>query len=184
MVFFAGIMLRDPTLWKSARTQWHRLLISGMLLEYENKKALAKVFTKHYGAIMKDFIKDDHDHSYSVSSLSVQLFTVPTLAHHLIANDDVLFILLNTFISECSRKCNKAGKLEFERSPSSTGFKRALFMLYDLRYLLSAVPETWTHDLRRSFLHGFSIMLNLLTMMQGNLLFILRNPILQLRTMY
>ncbi|CAH1114121.1 unnamed protein product [Psylliodes chrysocephalus] len=162
-----GILQRDLSLWKSARTQWHRLLISGMLLEYENKKALAKIFTKNYGQIMKDFIKDDNDHTYSVSSLSVQLFTVPTLAHYLIANDDVLYILLNTLISECNRKCNKAGKLEFERNPSCQTFKRALYMLYDLRYLLSSIPESWTDDLRRSFLHGLSMMLSLLTMMQG-----------------
>lgn len=162
-----GILLRDSQLWKSARSHWHRLLISGMLLEYENKKSLAKVFTKNYGNVMKDFIKDDHDHSFSVSSLSVQLFTVPTLAHHLIANDDVLFILLNTFISECSRKCNKSGKLEFERNVSSQSFKRAQYMLYDLRYLLSSIPEAWTDELRKSFLQGLSVMLNLLTMMQG-----------------
>lgn len=162
-----GILLRDSQLWKSARTHWHRLLISVMLLEYENKKALAKVFMKNYGNVMKEFIKDDHDHSFSVSSLSVQLFTVPTLAHHLIAHDDALFILLNAFISECSRKCNKAGKLEFERNVSSQAFKRAQYMLYDLRYLLSAVPETWTDDLRMSFLQGLSVFLNLLTMMQG-----------------
>ncbi|CAH1159942.1 unnamed protein product [Phaedon cochleariae] len=162
-----GILQRDSTLWKSARTQWHRLLISGMLLEYENKKSLAKIFTKNYGQVMKDFIKDDHDHTYSIASLSVQLFTVPTLAYHLIAYDDVLYILLNTLISECSRKCNKAGKLEFERSPSSQTFKRSLYMLYDLKYLLGSIPEKWTDDLRRSFLHGLSMMLSLLTMMQG-----------------
>ncbi|KAF5270880.1 hypothetical protein FQR65_LT05397 [Abscondita terminalis] len=162
-----GILLRDSQLWKSARTHWHRLLISGMLLEYENKRALAKVFTKNYGNVMKDFIKDDHDHSFSVSSLSVQLFTVPTLAHHLIANDDVLFILLNTFLSECSRKCNKSGKLEFERSVSNQAFKRAQYMLYDLRYLLSSIPEQWTDELRKRFLQGLSVMLQLLTMMQG-----------------
>jgi E3 ubiquitin-protein ligase UBR2 len=162
-----GILLKDSTLWKSARSQWQRLLISGMLLEYENKKELAKIFTKNYGPVMKDFIKDDHDHSFSISSLSVQLFTVPTLAHHLIACDDVLYILLNTFMSECSGKCNKAGKLEFERSPASQTFKRAHFMLYDLRYLLSSIPENWTDDLRKNFLHGLFIMLNLFTKMQG-----------------
>lgn len=162
-----GILLRDSQLWKSARTQWHRLFISGMLLEYDNKKALAKVFTKNYGSVMKDFIKDDHDHSFSVASLSLQFFTTPTLAHHLIANDDILFILLNTFISECTRKCNKFGKLEFERNSVNPSFKRAQYMLYDLRYLLWAIPETWTDDLRKSFLQGLSVMLNLLTMMQG-----------------
>ncbi|EFA01832.1 E3 ubiquitin-protein ligase UBR2 [Tribolium castaneum] len=162
-----GILLKDSSLWKSARSQWQRLLISGMLLEYENKKELAKIFTKNYGPVMKDFIKDDHDHSYSISSLSVQLFTVPTLAHHLIACDDVLYILLNTFMSECSTKCNKAGKLEFERSPSSHAFKRAHFMLYDLRYLLSSIPENWSDELRKNFLHGLFIMMNLFTKMQG-----------------
>lgn len=162
-----GIFQRDSQLWKSARVHWHRLLISGMLLEYENKKELAKVFTKNYGSVMKDFIKDDHDHSFSVSSLSVQLFTVPTLAHYLIANEDILFILLNTFISECSRKCNKMGKLEFERNSVNPSFRRAQYMLYDLRYLLCAIPDTWTDELRKSFLQGLSVMLNLLTMMQG-----------------
>ena len=54
-----------------------------------------------YGAMMRDFINDDHDHSFSVTSLSVQLFTVPTLAHYLIAQKDVLPQLFNTFMSEC-----------------------------------------------------------------------------------
>lgn len=61
------------------------------------------------GSVMKDFISDDHDHAISVSSLSVQIYTAPTLAHHLIANEDALFILLNTFLSECTRKCNNHG---------------------------------------------------------------------------
>lgn len=162
-----GIMLRDSELWKSARTHWHRLLISGMLLEYENKKSLAKIFTKNYGNIMKDFIKDDHDHTYSISSLSVQLFTVPTLAYHLIEQDEVLFILLNTFHSECKRLVNKQGKLEFDRTTPSQQFQRAQFILYDLRYLLGSVPEVWTDDLRRNFLRGLSMLLNILSMMQG-----------------
>lgn len=162
-----GILLRDIQMWKSARTHWHRLLISGMLMEYDSKKALAKVFTKKYGTVMKEFIRDDHDHSFSVSSLSVQIFTVPTLAHHLIAEEDALFILLNAFISECARKCNKDGKLEFERNVSNGTFKRAQYMLYDLRYLLSAVPDKWTDSLRKGFLQGLSLILNLLTMMQG-----------------
>lgn len=136
-------------------------------MEYETKKALARTFTRKYGSVMKDFIRDDHDHSFSVSSLSVQIFTVPTLAHYLIAEEDALFTLLNAFISECSRKCNAEGRLEFERNSNNSAFKRAQYMLYDLRYLLGAVPEKWTDSLRKGFLQGLMIMLNLLTMMQG-----------------
>ncbi|OXU27651.1 hypothetical protein TSAR_014521 [Trichomalopsis sarcophagae] len=161
-----GILIRDYQLWKAARTCWHRLFISGMLTEYESKKALAIDFTNNYGTVLKDFIRDDHDHSYSIASLAVQLFTVPTLAHHLIAHHDALLILFNTFISESSRRCNAAGKLEFERNAPNNAFKRAQYILYDLRYLLSAKPETWTDELRRGFLQGVSLLLQLLGSMQ------------------
>ncbi|XP_031834567.1 ubr1 ubiquitin ligase [Nomia melanderi] len=161
-----GMLMRDSQLWKSARTAWHRLFMSGMLMEYESKKALAIVFTNNYGTVMKDFIRDDHDHSFSIVSLSVQLFTVPTLAHYLIAHHDVLFILLNTFISESSRRCNAAGKLEFERDPPHSSFRRAQQILHDLRYLLSTKPDVWTDDLRKGFLQGLSLLLTLFCSMQ------------------
>ena len=70
-----------------------------MLLEHVSKRDFATCFTNSYGAIMKDFISDDHEHSYSVTSLSVQLFTVPTLAQYLVSQQDVLAILLRTFMS-------------------------------------------------------------------------------------
>lgn len=145
-----------------------------MLLEYESKKALATVFTKNYGSVMKDFIRDDHDASFSISSLSVQLFTVPTLAHYLIAEQDVFFILMNTFLSECSDKCNEEGKLLFSKSRQNNQsnynqaeFKRAQYILYDLRYLLSAKPDVWTENLRRGFLIGVGQILQLFFCMQG-----------------
>ncbi|KAI8121103.1 E3 ubiquitin-protein ligase UBR1 [Lucilia cuprina] len=83
------ILEYDVALWKTARTCWHRLLISGMLMEYDNKMALAQEFSKNYATIVQDFISDDHDHSFSIVSLSVQLFTVPSIAHYLIAHEDV-----------------------------------------------------------------------------------------------
>ncbi len=72
----------------------HHLLISGMLMENESKRQFACEFAKGYGCMMKDFMQDDHDHSFSITSLSVQLFTVPTLAHYLIGEEDVLAVLL------------------------------------------------------------------------------------------
>ena len=70
-------------------------LFTAMLLGNDaNRKAFATLFTKNFGQMMKEFITDDHEHSVSVTSLSVQLFTVPTLAHYLIAHQDVLATLL------------------------------------------------------------------------------------------
>lgn len=161
-------MQNDSRMWKAARTAWHRLLIATTLMDYSTKRAMAILFTKNYGSILKDFIKDDHDHTFSISSLSVQLYTTPTLAHHLIAKHDALFVVMNTFISECNRRCNQqTGRLEFDRAHIPIPFKRAQFILYDVKYLLSSVPTTFDDDLRKGFMHGMSLMLNLLVMMQG-----------------
>ncbi len=66
----------------------------------------SQVFGRNYADLMKDFIVDDHDHIYSVTSLSVQIFTVPTLAHYLIDEHDVFSTILRTFMSECEGKLN------------------------------------------------------------------------------
>ncbi|XP_071525838.1 LOW QUALITY PROTEIN: E3 ubiquitin-protein ligase UBR2 [Panulirus ornatus] len=162
-----NIIWTDTNMWKTARVQWHRLFISGMLMDQESKKLFARTFTKHYSKMMKDFILDDHDHSVSVASLGVQLFTMPTIAHMLVAEEDVLARLLNTFLSECDKKL-RDNKLALEhRSSNTSSFRRIQYILYDLKYLLGVKPEIWTDDLRRGFLHGYSLLLRLLGMMQG-----------------
>ena len=170
-----NFLRHDTSLWKAARSQLHHLFISGMLLETDTKRSFAEIFTRCYGNIIKDYIIDDHEHSFSVSSLSVQLFTVPTLAHHLIGRCDVLAILLRTFISECERKKNDRGKLEFQRNLNLQNFRRAAYILYDLKYLLTKVPSKtsgelstgWDNELRKGFLHGVSLLLDILFLMQG-----------------
>ncbi|XP_045504697.1 E3 ubiquitin-protein ligase UBR1 isoform X2 [Colias croceus] len=162
----AGVMQNDCRMWKAARTAWHRLLIATTMMDYSTKRTMAILFTKNYGSILKDFIRDDHDHSFSISSMSVQLYTTASFAHHLIAKHDALFVVMNTFVSECVRRCNAEGRLEFERNHLSMAFKRAQFILYDVKYLLASVPTSFDDDLRKGFLHGLSLLLNLLVMMQ------------------
>ena len=55
---------------------------------------------------MQDFISDDHDHSHSITSLSVQLFTVPTLAQYLMAHHQALVVLVRCFLNEIERRKN------------------------------------------------------------------------------
>ncbi|RWS17388.1 E3 ubiquitin-protein ligase UBR2-like protein, partial [Dinothrombium tinctorium] len=162
------IMRVDVQLWKIARSQWHQLFISGLLMEAESKKRFAKVFTRLYGQLMKDFINDDHEHSVSIISLSVQIFTVPSLAQSLIAEDDALSIVMKAFSDECRRHRNHDGKLAFERNHiTMTSFRRAQFILLDLKYLLSVKPKEWNDSLRKNFLAGFSKLIELLEWMQG-----------------
>lgn len=163
------ILMNDSMLWKTARTSWHHLLISGMLMEYDNKKTLAIMFTRQYTRIMQDFIcHDDHDHSCSIVSMSVQLFTVPSIAQHLIANEDAFYKLMYTFYSESIEKYVKKKVLQFTRNPGNMNiFKRAASILYDIKYILSFKPTVWTDELRSNFLHGVQMLIRLLREMQG-----------------
>lgn len=162
------ILLNDWKLWKTARTSWHRLLITAMLMEYENKKLLAVLFTKLYPTLMQDYIRDDHDHSYSIVSLSVQLFTVPSIAQHLITNESAFFKLMHTFYSESIEKHVKRKVLQFAKNAANQNvFKRAAFILFDLKYILNFKPDVWTDDLRKNFLHGVQVLMKLLKEMQG-----------------
>lgn len=128
------IMRADVRLWKTARNQWHQLFISGLLMENQSKKVFAKVFTRIYSSLMKDFVTDDHEHSVSITSLSVQLYTVPSLAHALISEDDALFILIKAFLDECRRHRNHDGKLAFERNHQTImSFRRGEILNYTIQ---------------------------------------------------
>uniref|UniRef100_W8AD24 E3 ubiquitin-protein ligase n=1 Tax=Ceratitis capitata TaxID=7213 RepID=W8AD24_CERCA len=160
------ILEYDVKLWKTARTCWHRLLISGMLMEYDNKRALAQEFSKHYASVVQDFIRDDHEHSFSIISLSVQLFTVPSIAHYLMANEGIFHKLLHTFYHVAVETYIKNKTLQFSKTVN-VSFKRAAYILYDLRYILSFKPDVWTDPLREGFLEGCKALLKLLNVMQG-----------------
>ncbi|KAK3092305.1 hypothetical protein FSP39_001069, partial [Pinctada imbricata] len=196
------LLLKDTQLWKVARVQSHQLLMAGVLMDQECKKQFAVLFTKHYGRVMHDFARDDHDHEVCVASLTVQIFTVPslhyamlvkdfvqddhyrpvsitshsvqiftvgTLARMLVMEHDLLNIIMTAFLEACEEKKNNEGKLAFDRSEKSPTFKRACFMLYDLKYALicKPSPEDWCEKLRENFLRGLKSFLHLLKMMQG-----------------
>lgn len=162
------ILEHDVKLWKSARTSWHRLLISGLLLEYDSKFALAEEFSRNYATIVQDFIADDHDHSFSIVSLSVQLFTVPSIAHYLIAREGIFHKLMHTFYHRSIEEFIQNKTLHFSKVASTfTHFRRSTYILYDLRYILSFKPTTWTDDLREGFIEGCKVLLRVLNAMQG-----------------
>lgn len=162
------ILMNDHRLWKTARLAWHKLLIAGMLMEYDNKKKFATIFTQTYASILQDFVRDDHDHQYSVASLSVQLFTVPTVVHYLISEESAFFQLMHTFYAECVEKYVDGNVLTFVKNPSNVNaFKRAVVILSDVKYLLHVKPDKWTDELRKGFLHGVQILVKLLWVMQG-----------------
>ncbi|CAL8067972.1 unnamed protein product [Orchesella dallaii] len=167
--FFNSVMCLDTRLWKAGRLACHHLLISGMLKEYELKKKLAKIFANNYPIMISNFVADDHEHSFSVTSLSVQLFTVPSIATILIEDCDIISTLLGSFKLEWQQKLNSNGKLDLERGSNLTLLKCGSCVLLDLYYLLGFPPEKskWGEKFRENFNRGLDSIMNLLRVMQG-----------------
>ena len=164
-----GMLRCDSELWKAAKLNIHNLFITGLLREAASRKKFAIIFTKMYEEIVSDYnFGDKKCNNITVAGLSIHLFTVPTLAHYLVANQDLLAVLLRTLVPECEseRKRNSKDKFGFERN-LELAIRRANYVLVDLKYLLSVPPAEFDDNTRRGFWNGFSMMLDILSWMQG-----------------
>ncbi|KAJ6666943.1 hypothetical protein lerEdw1_018945 [Lerista edwardsae] len=83
------LMLSDSKLWKGARSVYHQLFMSSLLMDLKYKKLFAIRFARNFRQLQRDFMEDDHERAVSVTALSVQLFTVPTLNYKRLQNDYV-----------------------------------------------------------------------------------------------
>ena len=79
-----AILLNELNTWKQMRNLWMELLLDGLMKDYESKRELAVLFTTNYPSLVSDFIQDDQEKDASVMSLSVQIFTVPSISIYLI----------------------------------------------------------------------------------------------------
>eukprot|EP00061_Rhincodon_typus_P017783 g46638.t1 len=119
----------------------------------------------HYKQLQLEFVEDDHDRNVSVTTQSVQIFTVPTLARHLIEEHDALKIIVETIIELFSEHMDN-GKLHFQSYSPDKLFRKQM-VLYDLKYVLIGKPPLWTDRQREHFLEGFKTFLRLLKTMQN-----------------
>ena len=76
------------------------LIIDGLMKDYESKRKLSVVFAENYPEIVEDYYCDDQERDSSIMVLSVQMFTVPSLAHYLIENCDAMSKMLQGKYSE------------------------------------------------------------------------------------
>uniref|UniRef100_A0A8C6Y7Q4 E3 ubiquitin-protein ligase n=1 Tax=Naja naja TaxID=35670 RepID=A0A8C6Y7Q4_NAJNA len=160
------LMLWDAKLYKGARKIFHELIFSTFFMEMEYKKHFAMEFVKHYKALQREYISDDHERQFSVTALSVQIFTVPTLARHLIEEQNVITVITETLLEELPKYLDKNGKFNFQ-GYSQEKLSRVYAVIYDLKYILISKPTVWTAKLRQQFLEGFKSFLKILTCMQG-----------------
>ncbi|NXP54782.1 UBR1 ligase, partial [Heliornis fulica] len=164
--FISKLMLWDAKLHKGARKVLHELIFSSFFMEMQYKKLFAVEFVKYYKALQKEYISDDHDRVLSVTALSVQIFTVPTLARHLIEEQNVITTITETLLEALPEYLDKNDKFNFQ-DYSQDKMNRVYAVIYDLRYVLVSKPTLWTDRLRERFLEGFVSFLRILTCMQG-----------------
>uniref|UniRef100_A0A8C8SAP4 E3 ubiquitin-protein ligase n=1 Tax=Pelusios castaneus TaxID=367368 RepID=A0A8C8SAP4_9SAUR len=162
------LMLSDSKLWKGARSVYHQLFMSSLLMDLKYKKLFAIRFARNYRQLQRDFMEDDHERAVSVTALSVQLFTVPTLARMLITEENLMTTIIKTFMDHLRHR-DIQGRFQFERYTALQAFKfrRVQSLILDLKYVLITKPTDWSNDLRQKFLEGFDAFLELLKCMQG-----------------
>ncbi|KAF3831540.1 hypothetical protein GH733_000352 [Mirounga leonina] len=194
------LMLNDSKLWKGARSVYHQLFMSSLLMDLKYKKLFAVRFAKNYQQLQRDFMEDDHeravsvtalsvqfftaptlnyerlqsdyvtddhDREFSIADLSVQIFTVPSLARMLITEENLMTIIIKTFMDHLRHR-DAQGRFQFERYTALQAFKfrRVQSLILDLKYVLISKPTEWSDDLRQKFLEGFDAFLELLKCMQ------------------
>uniref|UniRef100_A0A8D3DRL7 E3 ubiquitin-protein ligase n=1 Tax=Scophthalmus maximus TaxID=52904 RepID=A0A8D3DRL7_SCOMX len=162
------LMLNDSKMWKGARNIYHQLLMNSLLMDLKYKKIFAIQFAKNYRRLQTDFMEDDHERVVSVTSLSVQLFTVPTMARMLMVEQNLMTTIIRTFVDHLRHR-DLQGRFQFDRYTAQQAFKfgRVQSLIGDLKYVLITRPSEWTNQLRLKFLEGLDAFLDLLKCMQG-----------------
>ncbi|XP_038154289.1 E3 ubiquitin-protein ligase UBR2 [Cyprinodon tularosa] len=162
------LMLNDSKMWKGARNIYHQLLMNSLLMDLKFKKIFAIQFAKNYERLQSDYIRDDHDREFSITDLSVQMFTVPSLARMLMVEENLMMTIIRTFVDQLRHR-DPQGRFQFDRYTAQQAFKfgRVQSLIGDLKYVLISPPPEWSDQLRLKFLDGFEAFLDLLRCMQG-----------------
>ena len=86
-----SLLVNNHTLWKVSRNSTQQLFMASAFSLPECRRRFGFAYAKNYREIMKNFVEKDYHHQKdSVVSLSVQLFTVPSLAMSLVEQLDFL----------------------------------------------------------------------------------------------
>ncbi|XP_052436368.1 E3 ubiquitin-protein ligase UBR1 isoform X3 [Carassius gibelio] len=166
LCLISRLMLHDAKLYKGARKVVHELIFSSLLMDTEFKRQFAMKFTEHYKQLQEDFISDDHQRNISITGLSVQIFTVPTLARQLIEEGSVIKVIIETVMDMMRAHLDSSNRFQFQgHNPDK--FFRVQVTFHDLRYILISKPSVWTETLRVKFLEGLRVFLRFLCCMQG-----------------
>ncbi|UZJ54429.1 hypothetical protein CBS101457_003749 [Exobasidium rhododendri] len=141
-----GLLLLDNRMWKEARSTC-RSIYMALLGPREVKRALAFRFAKMYSKLVEIFIIHDREPDHSSRIVTVQLFSVPSIASELVADLDLLYsmcqILQSIFTGQLTTEhltLPPTAPTKMRATPSSLFMRqqRCYHIFFDIRYLLSA----------------------------------------------
>lgn len=159
-------ILCDAKLHKGFRKVLHDLIFSTFFMEMEYKKLFAVEFVKCYKKVQKEYMDDERDRNISATAISVQVFTVPTLARLLIEEQSVIKVITETLLEVLPEYLDPENKFNFQ-GYSQDRFFRVYAIIFDLKYLLISKPTSWSEKLKGKFVEGFNCLLHVLSCMQG-----------------
>ena len=161
------MLLSDIHTWKSVRQVIIKITLELFLKDYDNKLVLAQNFAKHYKRIYLNVEKDDHDYKYSTSSITVQLFTVPTVTRYLIAHHDIITPIAETLFDRFF-PVNDANVREMRELNRGTAHKNMGAATSDIEYILGNVPANRVElePLQEAFKKGIVWFLEMLRLFQ------------------
>ncbi|KAG1126016.1 hypothetical protein G6F42_008189 [Rhizopus arrhizus] len=134
----------DLRLWKTARMDIKDLLISTFISNFQYRPVLGTRFARNYPELVDAFFFKDREPENSVSTLSVQLLTVPTVASILVKEYKffgmVCSILANFFLTDNIHMIlpEDYSQAQVDSSFRAIGRHRYAYTIYDLRYVMNA----------------------------------------------
>ncbi|KAI9278777.1 hypothetical protein BDA99DRAFT_554385 [Phascolomyces articulosus] len=134
----------DLRLWKTARTSIKDLLIGTLVSNFDYRPTIGVRFARNYPELLDAFFLKDREPEHSITTMSVQILTVPTVAA-LLVKDYKFFgiacsILANFFLTDSIHMLLPEEYHNMQVDCSSRAIKRPRFAMtfFDLRYILNA----------------------------------------------
>ncbi|KAK4517396.1 uncharacterized protein ATC70_000731 [Mucor velutinosus] len=134
----------DLRLWKTARVSIKDLLIGTFISNFQYRPVLGTRFARNYPELVDAFFFKDREPENSVSTLSVQLLTVPTVASMLVKEYKffgiVCSILENFFLTDHIHMIlpEEYSRAQVDCSSRAIGRHRYAYTIFDLRYVMNA----------------------------------------------
>ncbi|KAH0838891.1 hypothetical protein J3R83DRAFT_7318 [Lanmaoa asiatica] len=160
------MFLYHARLWKKPRISLKEIYASVLILSHPHKVAIGSHFAAVYPRIVDTYLLVDREAETSIKYFALQLFTVPSVANHIVRYHDLvtrlLDIIINFFTNQIVEKrilsapanASEVTELDVDSFPFKS--KRFMPIFSDLRYLCHNEPVQQLIARNASFIRKFA----------------------------